>query len=268
MLAFSPGKTALVALVLMTSFAQAQENADLRPAWAAEKALPANSSLLYSTRDPSFLGPDFSTRIFGQRANQLKQDYEDRNRDYDMRASYGLNNQIDEQNHNQSMKEIGRNVIFAARSSQGQVFARNFREAERDGDVSKPVQIVGGAAALGMGTPVDLKLGQDAKATWHGDALRKHGQLDLRASDLYASLEMDGKSDASEHYKFTVNKPLALNLSSQVVYGGTSNTVNASLSRPIIDNVSGTVGTTMPAGNSPTGTPTQETVGLSYGLRF
>jgi hypothetical protein len=248
----------------------ADDSEGLRPSWSAgQYQLPANSSILFSGQDPSFLSPKFGSHILGQkRTNELKDDYQSRNRDYDMRTSYGIATQNDEIIHQQAMKDMGRVVLFAAKNSQGQALGQNVAQSERNGDVSQPLIYVGAAASLGMGTPIDLKLGENSKATWHGDAMQRHGQIDLKSADMLATVEMSGQPSATERYKVSVNKPLVLSLNSSVMYGGTSNTVNASLSRPIVDRLSGSVGTTLPTGGNPTGAVAQETVTLSYGLRF
>lgn len=248
----------------------ADQSADLRPNWgSAQEDLPANSSFLFSNSDPAFVGHRFGTQVISPRkAAELRQDLENRNRDYEMRSAYGIATQNDERDHNDQMKQVGKNLIFEARNSQTQTFGKNFRRAEDNGEISKPIVIVGGAASVVMGAPVDVKLGEEAKATWHGDLMQKHGQIDVVSKDVSATVEMSGKSDVPEHYIVSVSKPLPLNVGSSVVYGGTSNTVTASLSRQVINRVTASVGASYPAGTSPTGAPPQATAGLNYGLNF
>lgn len=255
----------------MGTSAFAEDQIEFRPAWAqGQYQQPANSSILYLNQDPNFVngGMGGGNIISPKKANELKADYDNRTRDYDMRQAYGMNTQVDEMNHEQQMKDFSHTVLNAARNSQAQVYGGNIAQSEKNGDVSQPLVYVGGAASFGMGTPLDLKLDDETKATWRGDAMQRHGQIDVKNPNLSASVMMDASASPIERYTVSVNKPLVLSFNSSVQYGGTSNTVNGSLSRPIVDRLSGSIGATVPAGNSPTGALPQATAGLSYGITF
>jgi hypothetical protein len=266
------GTALLLALSWNLSLAPAYADADtdLRPSWSASQyQLQANSSLLFLNRDPGFVGTSFQNQLINpKKGNELRQNLEDRNRNYDMRSTYGIATQQDEADHAASMKDMAKVVVNSARNSQAQQYGRNVGQAQQEGQVSQPLVVVGGAASLGMGTPIDLQLSDSTKATWHGDAMQRHGQLDLVSPDVGAKVEMNGKSDAVERYQVSVSKPLPLGFGSGFGYGGTSNVMNASLGHPIYDKISGTVGASIPTGNNPTGAVQQETVGVSYGLTF
>jgi hypothetical protein len=232
--------------------------------------MPLNSSILYSNHNPSYVSPVFGTNLIGQgKVDSLRDDYENRNRDYQMRTTYGIATQNDEIDHENSMKDIGHQVINAARNGQTQQYGQNVSHAEQQGDIAKPLVYAGGAVGFGTGTPVKMKLGKDTQATWSSNVINRQSTLDVRNPNVSATVKMDQSSSASEFYQVSVSKPLALGVSSGLNYGGTSNTVSGSLSRPIVGPLSASVGGSMPAGaNNPTGAVTQGTVGLNYGMKF
>src|SRR5258708_2724901 len=86
------------ALLLATSWsvtlapAYADDNADLRQVWrTSQYQLQPNSSLLFLNHDPSFVGTSFQDRLISpKKGNELKQNMEDRNRNYQMRQTYGI----------------------------------------------------------------------------------------------------------------------------------------------------------------------------------
>jgi hypothetical protein len=282
------GLSALLAIqALCCAFAptaSADDAADIRPTWMgdANHAPPANMSVLSSTQAPSFLGPDFQTKLLGQKnIDNLKQDYLNQNRDYDMRQSYGLNTTVDEQTHENNMQGFGHQVLGAARNTTAQQYARNAKTAEDNGEVSQPLVYGGAVVAFGMGTPVSLKLGKESKATWNGDLMRQHGQLDVQSPIVGARFEIDAKTAAQdptvglspdgstpERYRVSLNRPLPLKFNSSVVYGSTSSSFHANLSHPIIDHIGASIDTVRPVGENISGAPPGETVGLSYGLVF
>jgi hypothetical protein len=243
---------------------------DLRPVWAwGETGVPLNASILYSNQNPAFLNQGFGV-LSKQQVNQLRQDYEDRNRDYDMRSAYGINGQNDEMDHEQSMKDMGHEVINSARNTTTQQYGQNIDNAQKSGDIAQPLVYAGGAVGVVNGTPIKMHLGQNTQATWSTNAINRQSQLDVKSSDMVASARMDQSSGAIEHYSLSVNKPLFLGVGSGVTYGGTSNTVSATLSHPIVGPLSASVGGSMPTNqnNNPTGAVTQGTVGVNYGMKF
>src|SRR4051812_48954342 len=121
-------------VALSSNTALAAESAALRPSWSGNQyKLAPNSSLLFSNHDPAFAGPDFQTRMIGVRkSNELKQNYADRNRDYQMRQTYGIATPEDERNHQASMKDMGKVVLFSAKNSVAQEYGHNVHQAEKN----------------------------------------------------------------------------------------------------------------------------------------
>jgi hypothetical protein len=246
------------------------------------QSTPFNTTVLSYTQNPAYMGPDFQTKILGQKnIDQLKLDYLNQTRDYNMRAAYGLNTTVDEQNYETNMQGFGHQVIGAARNTQAQHYAQNARTAEDNGQVSQPLVYGGAVAAFGMGTPVSIKLGNESKATWNGDLLRQHGQLDVQCPIVTAKLEIDARTAAqdpsvglnpdggtAERYRMSLNRALPLKFNSSVVYGSTSSSLHAILSHPIVDHLGASVDTIRPVGENISGSPAGETLALSYGLVF
>lgn len=252
--------------------ASADAPTDIRPVWASgQTQIPLNSSILYSNQNPSYVTGGFGTNLLPQqKVNELKQNLDDRNRNYDMRTAYGIATQGDEMDHQQSMKDMGHMVVNAARTAQVQPYGQNVGQAQKQGDIAQPLVYAGGAVGVATGQAVKMKLGKDTQASFSANAMNRQSQIDLSAPSVSASAKVDESVGAAEHYSVSVNKPLILGVNSGATFGGTSNTVSASLSRPIVGPLSASVGGSMPTNNAnnPTGAVTQGTVGVNYGMKF
>ena len=256
--------------------------ADLRPVWMSDQSVYSDSSaFLYSDQDPSFLPQSLRQQIQANHSVQAVEDqYIARARDYQMRQDYGIASQTDEGSYVADVSAMGRSMFAAARLAPLRAYQQNFANAEKDGQVSKPVAAVGGVVAMGSGTPILFDLGNGARAVWSGDLLNEHGELNLFSPIMNAHLEMNMKiaaqdptqpldpNAAAERYKVSVNREIAFDVSSSIIYGSTSNSFVASLSRPLAPHLSGNVSTTRPAGDNPSGSPSEVAGGISYGMTF
>ena len=274
--------SSLVALSAACAFAASSEDADFRPVWMADQAVYSqNSALLYSDQNPSFMPQTLSQQMLSNHAVQdIEQQYLARTRDYDMRKNSGIATTVDEGSYVSDVTSMGKSMYTAARMTPLRQYQQGFHDSASQGGVSKPVAVVGTAVALGSGTPIPIDLGDDTRCTWVGDLLNQHGELNLVSPFLNAHVEMNMKDAAqdpsqpldptgdAERYKVSVNREVAFQVTSSVTYGSSSSSFAASLSRPIISNLSGSVNTTRPVGESLSGSPAQVAGGLSYGLTF
>jgi hypothetical protein len=212
--------------------------------------------------------PALTLNLNPDRINSLRQSFDDQNRNYQIRESFGVSSYLDEMNHLKDIKDMGRNVFSAVRDTNSTIYEKKLVQSEHDGEISQSLLQGGAVAAIALGAPLRFNFGDQSKATWKNDLTQRRSRVDLDSADLKASVEVNGSASAQEHYQINMSKALAFNLNSSVGYGGSSNTVNASLSRPLFDRVSGSVSAVCPAGASPTGTPAQGTIGFNYGIRF
>src|SRR6185437_4160399 len=184
----------LLTLTAGASCAFADAPTDIRPVWATsgQMDVPLNSSILFSNQNPTYIAPAFGSQLIGQkRVNELNQDYEDRNRNYEMRSNYGIATQGDEMDHENSMKDMAHSVVNSAKNAQIQPYGQNVDQAQKQGDISQPLIYAGGAVGIASGTPVKVKLGHDTQASVSANAMNRQSQLDLKTSDVTASARMD-----------------------------------------------------------------------------
>lgn len=250
----------LLVLFLITKCADAAQLSDLG---VGEQNY---SSILNSLTTPSYIPLDTSIQVLGQKnIPRLQQDYINQTRDYDMRQSYGLNSTVDEQTYIANMQGFGRQVIGAARNNEASEYASTAKTSQDNGDIAQPLVYAGAVGAFGMGTPVKTEaLG--SKIVWNGDAMRQHGELNVTNPLLNTRFEID-QANNPEHYRTTVSRALPLDFSSSLIYGSTTSSLHASLSRPLWGHIAASVDTTMPVGTAPNMAP-GATCGLSYGVVF
>jgi hypothetical protein len=258
------------------------EEMDLRPTWMENQyILSPNASVLFMNHDPGFYGTDYTAKYFGKKnMDSYTQQYQDRTRDYDMRATYGLNTTVDQQTYTNDISALAKSMAFSAKNTYSGIYGKGFAQGEKNGDVDQTIVTAGGVGAIVSGATIPFKLGGDSKGTWSGDAINQRGQLNVMSPVVNARVDICVKNpsaDASqplspdaalERYKVSLSKPLPFELNSAFTYGSTSNSYQASLSRQIYDHISGGVGATRPAGDNYSGAPSEETVNLSYGIRF
>jgi hypothetical protein len=279
----------LVGFVVTSSFcqgacAEALENGasdlSLKPSWLdSNLGVSPNTSFLANMQ----VAPnDFQTKLFGGEKNiaGLQQRFDDRNRDYSMRSQYGMLDPIQQANY------IGQNTGFSgndsyhdvfntARKTQQSEYAANMRAAGQRGDISQGVIATGAATGFVSGNPVDVKISDDTKVSTRTDLIHANGEVKLSSPAVNCQVVMDARAATdpasaiatnTERYKVVMTRALPLQLSSAVTYGATSQTFRGSVSRQIIDHVTGAFESTH--GSDASGVPSEQTVHLMYCINF
>jgi hypothetical protein len=275
-------KTLLVVLLAMPGVvayadteAESDSNMDLRPSWS--DSIDSNCSFLNDQKhheDASFL----TNLIDDKHSAQLRQDYQDLNRDYDLKTTYGLSNPALEQSHYDQMTGFAHGAMNQVQRYQLDQTAKDAKAAaEQNPDVAKPAEVVGGAAAVATGTPVAFKLAEDTSFQSKTNLARQKSEFNLLSGYLNASVQMNmtvpatqdptvpvspDPSQRDERYKVALNRPLPWDFSSGLSYGSTTSSLSATLSKQLISGLSAAVDSSRMADRN------AGTVRLSYGLHF
>lgn len=191
-----------------------------------------------------------NTSIWGtdKQVAALKQSYEDRIRNYNELDNTFINQQSYYQNFSGRSQSF-QDLYSAFRKTQSAPYIQNVRSANRNGDISQPVQYISVVGAGLTGDPIKTNIG----------ALNLEQQLNLTNStasfgasegptkarvELNATSSRDPYSawvNNTEFAKIKFDSPLFLGTSGGFSYGETSGFTQASLSHPIINRVVGVV---------------------------
>lgn len=267
----------------------ADSSANLRPTWLQDdRTIPVNASY-FSCRQSMDLRPAWESKLFDRRfAANMRQEYEDRTRDYEMRQQYGLLDMTGVMAFNSTMTDMRHDLVNQMRQMQVQGYQQNMKTAAQNGEVSRPVMLTGSVTSFYMGNPVDVTFAPTARLWARADIPNQVGEV--RFSNPYANTDVAVNASPNaqagpnsipsidpttgqpfERYKVSLSRLLPLwDLSSGVTYGGSSSTVRASVSKPIVGNLTGVVENVSPvtAVAAAAGAPNERTVRVVYGLNF
>jgi hypothetical protein len=220
--------------------------------------------------------------IDNHNALDLRQKYDDMNRDYEMRQAYGLNTVADSVGHNSQVSDLGRDAMQRTAAYQGQQAQASVASNPNMQPLVVPATVVGGAAALYRGSGVNvinsgnIKLRAKASVRNQTTGLELispivHGSVDMTmtaptTADTYAPLDPMARI---ERYRLSLTRNLPFDVSSGVYYGTTTSTMSASLSRKITDHLTAVVDTAKTMDPSlEVISPSEQSLRLLYGLRF
>jgi len=256
------------------------EGTEIRPIWMSSQFnFTPNTSYLVNTQATT---NNFQNDVFGGAKNVagIQQRYDDRTRDYGLRSQYGLNDAYENQAYTSSMTGFGsdtsHDLLGTARTAQQKGIAQTVRDANDRGDISDSVKAGSAATAVASGNPLNFNLTQETKLSTRTDLVHQNGELKVTSPVMNFSAQMDARNTSdpvaaaqsnTERYSMSVSKPIAaLDLSSALTYGGTTNCMRASVSRPIYDHVVGEFDSVK--GNDSLGVPSEQSLRLMYGISF
>jgi hypothetical protein len=256
---------------------------NLKPEWSGKSSRvdPNQSFLADLDRLPHSGEGDALNGLIGkQQASELRQDYRDRFRDFELRARYGLLDPEQERKYQEEQRNFSRDVFVAVRSRQLTQKRKEIRRAAERIDVARePFAVLAFLLGIYSGEPVDLKVNDDTGIRARSNMKDSQGELHLRSPLLNGSFEMSAKSpeerdpfaalpddpiQRAERYKLSVSRDLPLDFSSGMTYGSTTRSVTASVSRPLSDHLTWELGTTRAIRND----RNEGTLKLLYDLRF
>lgn len=271
--------------------ATAPKSAQLRPNWMQEEGctVSPNASFLSSTTvsdtgarflDRTILDPGF--------ANSLRQEYEDKTRDFEMKQKYGLLDTNGVAAYNNALTDVRKDLVKGVRQTQARDYGQNANTAARNGEVSTPMIVTGSLASFYFGNALDVTVVPEMRLWARTDVRNQTSEFKIFSPIGESSVQMDGSDYAKmglgadglpipdpsgvrhERYKVAVSRSLPLwDLSSAVSYGGTSSTVHASIAKPIVNNVTAAVETIQPmAAAAAAGAPSEQIFRVLYGITF
>lgn len=216
-------------------------------------------------------------RVLGENAGPaLRQRLDDMSREYRMRKNHGLNTLGDELKRYQSMKGLASEIVSEAKNreishQQGKLksFAEGYKNDAWVKALRQPVGLAVALVAMGTGHPITVDLAEDSQLLASADVRDRTSRISLLSPlvnwnlDYIATAQAEVPESqrllADERYRMSLGRRLPLfELQSGVSYGSTSRTMNASLSRRLVENLTCTVD----AGTI------QERLRLEYGISF
>ncbi len=263
-----------VALLLPFSigFAATSKNQKgIQPRWVQNpiSTLNPNASFLADLDRDSSNAANFQNEILDPaRVPEIKQSYRDMMRDYEMRQQYGLTDLQAEQNHSSQVNDFGKGFLSEFKRIQRNKGIGSVRAAaKRDENLAKPLPkaVIGALVIACTGEAVDLVTGDEAKLTARTNLPDGSGQLAVASSIVNGSFEIANRS--SERYRLSVARGIpGLDISSGLSYGASSNTVSASLSKPISNHLTAVLDSSRSMTDKTRGP--DGTVRLLYGINF
>jgi hypothetical protein len=246
-----------------------------------------NGSYLSDTKyqPPSYI-PDFLSK---KRQLELQQQYQDMNRDYDMRSTYGLTDQFAEWNHTNTMASFGNDIFRQVEQFQLQQMRDDASQKLKNNDdikpVVKPAAIVGGAYMFGTGHPFTFNVADGANVVTRTSVRDQQASIGVVSSQVNCSVQVSETAptsyngiiatptDPSQHderYKVNISKPLsALQLTPSVYYGSTSTELMIGATKQVYDHVSVRYSHNIPM--DPVNSDyhyTEDVVSVNYGIHF
>lgn len=275
------GASSLALLIIHSAVASVP---NLRPEWS-------HSSQITEVPNCSFLNDQnhseptvFLNRLVDQKTvSNLNQQYQDMNRDYEMRVQYGLADRTEVQSHGDDVSHFGRQAFAQVRHYQVNQEARHLKTAvDRDETLKallKPAAVVGAGAAFYSGTPVSVNIDDDTTFRAMANVPTQTGQVSLLSTVGTTSVDFDmNRPDPNkaftgdpraqiEKYRFSFSRGLPLwDLTSGLSYGGSTTAVGASLSKSLMPHLTAVVDSVRPMQQGRY--YAEESLRFFYGLSF
>ncbi len=262
----------LAAIAVASSPAQAKTK--LRPAWTSSYQVFVGGTLgelpnasYLSSRDPKSIFSWDLDLLDAHRGNQLRQQYFDMTRDYEMRRHSGLVNITQEGDQIKRMSSFGKGMWDEIQNrkitaTQVKVERRATKFIERNETVKTMLAPAAVIVGVYIGKPVKIRITEETRMAVRADVRGQTGGLELHspvgfggfeyrpnaasrdiaspsAVNFGESMNLGRAVDFSqEKYQFTVMRELpVLKVNSSVLYGSSSNAVVSTLSKSIFNHI-------------------------------
>lgn len=271
-----------------SQFAQAASRADsnrilasdMKPSWGGRKQITPNQSYLADQAKNLNIEAINQMQVLGNRqVLELRQQYQDLNRDYEMRRLYGLVDTKAETSHTDQMNGFSRTVIGQVRQNQVKQYGEKLVHASQQNEalrtVAKPAAVAGTIVAVSSGMPVGIKLSDSSKLTTMTNVADRNGQIHLESPLMDARVEMRAAAPSvwdptqpGERFQLSLSRPLDFwDLRSGVTYGSSSTSLSASLVKPLSEHLTAVLDSIHPLSSDIALSPEQRLT-LLYGVRF
>lgn len=255
----------------------------IKPAWAKVSTLlkAPNQSYLQNTRtDLPLERSILAGNLMDHRTTSAFQTaYLQRSDNYEARRNYGQLTLDDRSRYSADMTDLSRRVFQEMNRSRidREEVKQNIEQAPTGVQVSTLVMMT--LVATSVGEPVRLKLKDDTEIYAKTDLSNRKGDLKVSSRLINSELNFRGDvplvTDANrlqlyERYRFSLGRSIPLwDLRSGLTYGGTTSTLSASLTKPIMPGLEASVTAINPVGKDrPTLTSPEQRLSVEYKLRF
>jgi hypothetical protein len=263
--------TAVVAATGLGAAAHAQDELDLRPWWASQLQLGdiSNHSMLYYWRkrtpgDVSCRHDDIDPQLeaiagsgdpvlqrleqSGRDVGGMRQQYEDMNRDYEMRHVYGLTTYDLERAHAAQMSQFTQDIMNSVENNQlrqeqdritNSETVKSLEKSDTVKALERPAIVVGVMGAAYYGKPFGFDVAPETRVTGYSNLRGQAGGFGLvtRYGSTNFDLAMQNMDTANslgqERYRLAVAGNLPWAFSTGFRYGTSTSTLTSSLSRPL-----------------------------------
>lgn len=238
----------VLCLALAATVCQATE---LSPLWSIEDP---NSSYLCDTK---YLGEPGLQLLPMKKQLELKQQYEDMNRDYNIKRDYGLMDSFYEATYISAMSGFGNDIFRQIEREQlvemRAIAAHNLKNDPDAKQAIVPVEVVGGAYMISTGKPVTLNVADGNKVVTTTNVRNQQASVGFVSSTLdttasishtptiyqYGSIVPADPAAHDERYRFSISKPIAtLALTPSAYYGSTSTELMLGLVKQVTQHIS------------------------------
>ncbi len=265
---------------------------DFKPKWSGMSTIELNSNQSYLA--DTFLKTQLNNDVLDySQTLDLRQRFEDLNRDYEMRQKFGLVCHELEINHTGQVSDFSKKVAQQVKSRQMIIekkkfmpFVDSLRKTEILRAVEKPAGFLVGAVAIYFGEPIRVHLSQEVKISAKAVVPSRtgslvvnspylNGVLDVRASaplgrDPASVSPPDAMGRGDERFRVVLSQVLPwIGVSSGWSYVSTSNLFGASFNKQITPHLSCSFDYYFPLDPLTTDVKIPgENVKLSYGMNF
>jgi hypothetical protein len=260
--------------------------------WAAPQRRPfdSNHSALSNLNHPSSLSMQV---LGGGQTIRLQQDFEDLNREFEMRQKFNLLAWDEVMSHQNRVNEFSREVFNQIRSYQvSQVkkklipWLRELQNEELVQIILKPLAALMAGVGFYLGDPLDLALSEDIRVLMQAHFPTRRFQLILSSPFLESSLDwtggaiqqaregsevrVDPLARSNERFRVSFSKLLPWwGIYTGIYYGSSSKFLGASLSKPLFLNLNCVFDVVFPLDSDHSEIKqTGEAIRLSYHLNF
>tara|TARA_Y100000590_G_scaffold451773_1_gene593763 strand:- start:2063 stop:2887 length:825 start_codon:yes stop_codon:yes gene_type:complete len=211
-----------------------------------------------------------------KKARELKQQYQDMTREYHQKKAFSTAGLNEEQTYLQRAREFAQ---FIFRTVLNRQITNNVKKVEKKSKQLQMVRKVHSAVTNVVSGATQVNVSKRFRLGAKTNLPNQKGQLWVASDIVDAQFDLDlaaqqrdsaGRPIEQEKYRLSVQRGLpVLSLHSSLSYGIETTRVTASISRPILPNLSASVQSTHLLNSLKTaGGVEEESVRLSYGIRF
>ncbi len=246
--------------------------------FSSVSALAAQNTIPVRWDNRSSASPAESSNIVvldHQQTVEIKQLYEDISREYDLKRAYGMSNVENQTEYVSKMKDFANQVEMRIKNYHVVQNRSRVLEAVKESETLKPALIVATVGAACTGAPVQVKVNNDLEIISKTDFPSQKGEFQFNSNILAGRIDVSATAPLNnvdptirdERVRLSVNRAIPqTDMVSALTYGSTTNSLTASLNKPLTPGLNCELGATQALGANLT--QSDQTVKLNYQVRF